>query len=94
MSESILEIASPELDVALEADRIHRAYIDVFRSESGKLVLAHFEKQCGIFELRTTIDPNQAIFDDGSQFWYRYIRQQLDTPPDRVARLAAQPTEE
>jgi uncharacterized protein (DUF2384 family) len=79
-------ISSDEITRISKQARIHQAYIDVFSSESGKIVLAHMEKECGMFEVRKTLDPNVLLFDQGGQYWYKLIKHYLETSPQEAGR--------
>ncbi len=75
-----------ERDVAQHYQKLHQAYIDVFQSESGKLVLADLETKCKIFLVQEEINRDQAIFDLGSQIWYKIIRNYLLNSPEETYR--------
>lgn len=78
-----------EIEAASKAAQIHQSYIDVFGSPAGQIVLEDLVKQCGIFEVRVSTDPYQAIFDDGTQYWYKRIKMLLETSPQETARKIA-----
>lgn len=54
------------LEILRERERIHAAYIRVFESPDGQVVLAHLMKQAHVF--KTTFvanDPNQTAMNEG-----------------------------
>jgi hypothetical protein len=81
-----IELSADQLEQQQRVLQIHQAYIDVFTSESGKIVLKDLEDQCGIHQIRISLDPNQVMFDQGSQYWYKRIMFLLARSPHEMSQ--------
>jgi hypothetical protein len=56
----------------------------VLNSDSGKILFKHLLKECGVTFPKITIDPNQAIFQNGQQHIVLSVYQLAETEPEII----------